>query len=70
MTASPCQRLPSAQGEDLGVLHLLGQAVDVSAATVIYSPPARALTHDLLRKAPAASREDVQRLASRIGIQE
>jgi transcriptional regulator with XRE-family HTH domain len=39
------------------------------AETVIYSPPARALTRDLLRKAPAASREDVQRLASRIGIQ-
>ncbi len=57
-------------GEELGVLHLLGQAVDVSAETVIYSPPARALTRDLLRKAPAASREDVQRLASRIGIQE
>ena len=57
-------------GEELGVVHLLGQAVDVSAETVIYSPPARALTRDLLRKAPAASREDVQRLASRIGIQE
>ncbi|MBV9029005.1 MAG: hypothetical protein JO364_01580 [Pseudonocardiales bacterium] len=57
-------------GEELGVMHLLGQAVDVSAEAVIYSPPARALTRDLLRRAPAASREDVRRLASRIGIQE
>lgn len=57
-------------GEELGAVHLLGQAVDVSAETMIYSPPARALTRDLLRKAPAASRESIQRLASRIGIHE
>ncbi|MGH7535308.1 MAG: helix-turn-helix domain-containing protein [Gemmatimonadales bacterium] len=57
-------------GEELGAVHLLGQAVDVSAETMIYSPPARALTRELLRKAPAASREEVRRLASRIGIQE
>jgi transcriptional regulator with XRE-family HTH domain len=57
-------------GEELGAIHLLGQAMDVSTETVIYSPPARALTRDLLRKAPAASREDVQRLASRIGMHE
>ncbi|MBV9447319.1 MAG: helix-turn-helix transcriptional regulator [Streptosporangiaceae bacterium] len=57
-------------GEELGVVHLLGQAADVSTETVIYSPPARALTRDLLRKAPPANREDVQRLASRIGIQD
>ncbi len=57
-------------GEELGALHLLGQAVDISAETVIYSPPARALAHDLRRKAPAASREDVERLASRIGMQQ
>ncbi len=57
-------------GEELGAVYLLGQAVDVSAETVIYSPGARALTRDLLRKAPAAHREDVQRLASRIGMHE
>jgi len=57
-------------GEELGTVHLLGQAVDVSAETVIYSPMARSLTRDLLRVAPAATREDVQRLASRIGMHE
>jgi hypothetical protein len=54
-------------GEDLGALHLLGQAVDTSTETVLYSPPA--LARDLLRVVPASSREDVERLASRIGIQ-
>jgi hypothetical protein len=57
-------------GEDLGALHLLGQAVDASLETVLYSPPARALTRDLLRVVPASSREDAERIASRIGVQE
>lgn len=57
-------------GQEMGALHLLGQAVDASTETVIYSPPARALTHELLRLVPASSREDVERIASRIGIQE
>ncbi len=57
-------------GEELGTVHLLGQALDVSTETVIYSPMARALTRDLVRITPAANREDVQRLASRIGLHE
>ncbi|MGH3928824.1 MAG: helix-turn-helix domain-containing protein [Pseudonocardiaceae bacterium] len=57
-------------GEEISAAHLLGQAVDASTETVIYSPPARALTRDLLRIVPASSRAEVERLASRIGIQE
>ncbi|MGH3915333.1 MAG: helix-turn-helix domain-containing protein [Pseudonocardiaceae bacterium] len=57
-------------GQELGAAHLLGQALDASTETVIYSPPARVLAHELLRMVPASSREDVERIASRIGIQE
>ena len=57
-------------GQELGAVHLLSQALDASTETVIYSPPARALTRELLRVVPASSREDVERIASRIGIQE
>ncbi|MGH3873526.1 MAG: hypothetical protein ACRDSR_18780 [Pseudonocardiaceae bacterium] len=43
----------------LGTLHLLGQAVDVAAETVIYSPPAG----DPLRVVPA-SRERGSRVST------
>ncbi|MGQ0773547.1 MAG: helix-turn-helix domain-containing protein [Pseudonocardiales bacterium] len=56
--------------QELGATHLLGQALEASTETVIYSPPARALAYELLRMVPASSREDVERIASRIGIQE
>lgn len=57
-------------GEEISAAHLLGQAVDASLETVLYSPPARQLTRELLRIVPASSREEVERIASRIGVQE
>lgn len=55
-------------GEEIGAAHLLGQAVDASTETVMYSPPARQLTRELLRIVPVSVREDVERVASRIGV--
>lgn len=57
-------------GEDIGAIHLLAQAVDASLETVVYSPPARLLTRELLRIVPPSSREDVERIASRISLRD
>ncbi|MGH3490227.1 MAG: helix-turn-helix transcriptional regulator [Actinopolymorphaceae bacterium] len=55
-------------GEDISATHLLAQAVDASLETVVYSPPARLLTRELLRIVPPSTREDVERIASRISV--
>lgn len=56
-------------GDQLAVVYSLGQAVDISQETIAYSPAARALVRELLRHSPAAARDDVKRIAAKIGYE-
>lgn len=58
------------RSEVIGAAQLLGQAVGVSVETVRFSPAGRTVARDLLRRAPAAVRPDLQAVAARLGVVE